>query len=247
MIKTTLSKSLAIINLGIIFILFLSKPSRANNYTINIGSSLNKSDISENCKQVFFYVINEIDSKEPQSISGYLDGNKQNLDLLIILTKNNVMTSPKLQIYWSNLIYEYCPAINQVKFGKDRTDWILKYILKNGNMISAFKEEPDIMGLDYSEARKIILDEGWKPVSARAIENYKYVDFLSSKYPEVYDCAGTGLAPCIFFFDNPDDNYYLKVVTAGQFDDNHRGGKITFVEVRSSMGGAEYKNHFLYQ
>ena len=246
MIKNTILKTLRLLNLASFAILLLAKPSQAE-YTINLSSSLDKSDLSENCKQVFFHVIADIDSKEPQKIRGYLDGNRQNLELSIILAKDNIMTSPQLQTYWSNLIYQNCSVINKVIFGKYRTDWSVNYVKKNGRMIAAFKDAPNVLGLDYKEARRTIIAEGWKPVYAKNNEMYGgYVDFVSAEYPEVYDCAGTGLVPCIFFFNNPDDNYYLKVTTAGQFDDNYSGGKITFVEVRSSMGGAEYETHFLY-
>ncbi len=243
--KAIALKNIGIINLVLFMSLFFANSIKAES-TIELRSSLSKSDISQTCKEVFFYVINDINSKEPQNIKGYLDSYKQNLELLLILSKNNVMTSPQLQTYWSNLIYQQCPAINQIEFGKYRTDWIVKYVLKNGKMISAFKEKPNILGLDYKQARKTIIAEGWKPVGAKNNGIGGYVNFVSSKYPEVYDCAGSGVVPCMFFFDNPDDNYYLKVTTAGQFDDNYNGGKITSVEVKSSMGGTEYENNSFY-
>lgn len=243
--KAIALKNIGIINLVLFMSLFFANSIKAES-TIKLGSSLSKSDISQNCQEVFFYVIDDINSKEPQDIKGYLDGFRQNLELSLILSKNNVMTSPKLQAYWSNLIHQYCPAINQVKFGKYRTDWSEKYVVKNGKMMSAFKEKPNILGLDYKQAREKILAEGWKPVDTKNDGIGGYVNFVAFEYPEVYDCAGSGVVPCMFFFDNPDDNYYLKVTTAGQFDDNYNGGKITSVEVKSSMGGTEYENNSFY-
>lgn len=210
------------------------------NYRANLSSTTKAEDLTSSCRQGLFNVLEDINSKEPQAIELNVDKQNERLDLSFTLNKSNVMASRGLQKYWSNLLYQYCPTVNEVRFGKAYTDWINRYILKNNRMIATFKDEPKIKGMEYGEARKQIIAAGWKPIKTRTYSyQSNYIDSLEAKFPEINDCAGSGLAPCIFYFENPDDYYYLKVVTLGQFfQDND--GRVSVVEVNSAMGGTEY-------
>ena len=233
-------KNLETISFGLFLSLFIANSAEAN-YTIKLSESVDGSDISPKCKQVFFNVFEDIYSKEPQQIRPYLDGNWQNLELMIVLDKDNVMTSPGLQTYWANVLYQKCPYINKVSFGKYPTDWIINYVQKNGKMIAAFKDGPNVLNLEYGKARKSILEQGWEPLNTDREEKIGgYTGFVASKYPEVYDCASTGAGPCIFFFKNPDDNYYLKISTISQFFDNE-DGKVADIEIIDIYEATDYK------
>ena len=233
-------EKLGTIGISLLLSLFIANSAEAN-YTIKLSESVDSSDISPKCKQVFFNVFEDIYSKEPQQIRPYLDGNWQNLELMIVLDKTNIMTSPGLQTYWSNILYNECSYISKVSFGRYATDWIINYVPKNGKMIAAFKEGPNVVNLEYRKARNIIIKEGWKPLNTEREEKIGgYTGFVASKYPEVYDCAGTGAGPCMFFFKNPDDNYYLRVVTTSQFFDDE-DGKVAGIEIIDVYGAIDYE------
>ena len=85
---------------------------------------------------------------------------------------------------------------------------------------SAYAEESDwwirIINIPYYEARKIILDNGWKPVQAERTDwdakhgvPHFYYD---AGYTEVVACSGTGMGYCAFKFYN-EKGEYLKVMT----------------------------------
>lgn len=80
---------------------------------------------------------------------------------------------------------------------------------------------PVITGLKYNKAREMLMAQGWQPAVTvslnRKMESIQAELFRSAGYPEVNDCAGTGLSPCVFYFR---DAYgkKLKVVTVGESD-----------------------------
>ena len=86
----------------------------------------------------------------------------------------------------------------------------------------AYAEKADwrtrIINAPYHEARKIILDNGWKPVQAERSDmdaEYGVPHFYyDAGYPEVLACSGTGMGYCAFKFYNEKGNY-LKVTTQG--------------------------------
>jgi hypothetical protein len=79
---------------------------------------------------------------------------------------------------------------------------------------------PNIYGKKYSEARKILIDEGWIPNERHFTYGDKFSygnakDFWDMGYHEIDDCAGTGLAPCKFDFYSPYGSY-VTVTTIGE-------------------------------
>lgn len=77
---------------------------------------------------------------------------------------------------------------------------------------------PVITGLPYSQARAMLIAEGWQPAQSRSPNAQWYGQakaFDSAGFWEIYNCAATEAAPCDLYFH---DAYggYLKVVTAGE-------------------------------
>lgn len=74
-----------------------------------------------------------------------------------------------------------------------------------------------ILNIPYHEARKIILQNGWKPYE-REDRNYDTMGFHAEDliknfgYIEVDACSGTGMGYCTFYFKNKHD-VYLRVTT----------------------------------
>ena len=72
-------------------------------------------------------------------------------------------------------------------------------------------------GMTYSEARQIILEQGWKPnpnVESN-LESTVVKAIFDRGYIEINDCSGTGEAPCRYEFVNQSGEL-LYVVTAGR-------------------------------
>ena len=80
---------------------------------------------------------------------------------------------------------------------------------------------PPMAEFTYHEGRKALIANGWQPVqTVRWQEKNEKLfgqasDFWEKGYVEVEDCAGTGLAPCIFLFRDVYGNH-LRVTTAGE-------------------------------
>ena len=83
---------------------------------------------------------------------------------------------------------------------------------------------PKINGMNYHNARKLILKEEWAPI--QPIYPKDKIPFTQTviyerfkPYPEVQGCSGTGLGYCTIFFTN--QTYDLLVVTTiGEDDPN---------------------------
>lgn len=79
-----------------------------------------------------------------------------------------------------------------------------------------FKDQ--IINMPYSEAREIIINNGWKPdKAARSDLDVKYRlphFYYKAEYKEVLACSGTGMGFCLFKFRNEKDEY-LRVTTRG--------------------------------
>ncbi len=115
--------------------------------------------------------------------------------------------------------------------------------------ISSFSEEefywsdvPFEEGQTIHEARSILIKNGWNPVnqhSDETPEEYSYLNtFIKAGVVEVVDCAGTGVAPCIFFYkkgekcitvytsgeENPEAGYYARI-NSFSFDCSQRPSK----------------------
>ena len=89
---------------------------------------------------------------------------------------------------------------------------------------------PDIKGMIFVKARKVIFATAWKPHVMRQadgsvknddgsvmdLDSFPEVkDFWSKGYKEVEDCAGTGNAPCLFNYNDKFGNR-LVVVSVGE-------------------------------
>ena len=86
------------------------------------------------------------------------------------------------------------------------------------------KSEPTLLlNFPYHEARKTILQSGWKP--AEDMPPYEEIGALAHQfrdlgYAEVEDCTGSGLLACLFYFQN-EEGEYLKIGTSGEYPDPH--------------------------
>lgn len=83
---------------------------------------------------------------------------------------------------------------------------------------------PRVLDLTYHKARPKLLAAGWQPFrtihhnSADTDTNTRFgngEEFWKKGYREIENCAGTGLAPCSFLFEDVYGNR-LRVTTAGE-------------------------------
>ena len=80
---------------------------------------------------------------------------------------------------------------------------------------------PEIAGLTYPRARRILLAAGWRPLktnSSAADVNVSYGNgpfFWRRGYVELESCSGTGVAACAFLFKDRFGNR-LRVTTEGE-------------------------------
>lgn len=88
------------------------------------------------------------------------------------------------------------------------------------------RPQPDVSGLsrlrqgmNYSQARQIILDAGWQGNYKRWQDVFEYGQerdvYYNNGWREVASCAGTGTAPCRFEFNDIHGNL-LVVITEGE-------------------------------
>lgn len=95
-----------------------------------------------------------------------------------------------------------------------------------------------IMDMNYHDARKIILQSGWRP--AEGMPPYEEIGaqahyFRDLGYAEVYDCAGDGLSPCSFYFQN-EKGEYLRIGTEGEEDnDTPPRARIIYAAIRDKI------------
>ena len=87
---------------------------------------------------------------------------------------------------------------------------------------SPSRKSVKLEGMDYIEARKVILSYGWKPL-AGGCGGGVVDDYLCRKYPEIGNCSGTGLGFCDMTFIRP--KRCLTIVTVGGSPDDRYGGE----------------------
>ncbi|MBX9401705.1 hypothetical protein K4L06_10310 [Lysobacter sp. BMK333-48F3] len=76
---------------------------------------------------------------------------------------------------------------------------------------------PRIEGLDLSKARARLFAQGWRgdpPQREEGVENF--LGGMIQAFPEVEDCAGTGMGFCRFAYRNP-AGHGLALITAGEY------------------------------
>lgn len=81
---------------------------------------------------------------------------------------------------------------------------------------------PPVSDLLFSEARELLLRQGWFPISSPANpmgnDGLQYGNgpyFIEKGYREVIDCSGSGLAPCRFAYRS-EAGQILHLVTVGE-------------------------------
>ena len=70
----------------------------------------------------------------------------------------------------------------------------------------------------YEEERSALLKQGLQavPLTHDASDLVCASDDFCKRYPEVIDCAGTGVNPCLFAYFRPRDREFLVVETYGE-------------------------------
>lgn len=93
------------------------------------------------------------------------------------------------------------------------------YLLIPILLLSCAKKPTDqtlLLNIPYHEARKVILENGWKPMPnhnrANIYTSSTAIEFQKLGFIEVDDCSGTGMGYCAFHFKN-DLDLYLIVTT----------------------------------
>lgn len=94
-----------------------------------------------------------------------------------------------------------------------------------------------ILDMNYHDARKIILQSGWQP--AVGLRPYDKIGALAHHfrnigYAEVDDCAGDGLSPCLFYFQN-DKGEYLKIGTEGEDNGIRSYPRVVYAAIRNKI------------
>ena len=88
----------------------------------------------------------------------------------------------------------------------------------SGSIKSNERQDPSLPrieeGLDYSKARKLLIDSGWTPVLQTELTG-PFGESVRKTYREARNCAGTGRAPCIFVFKDKRERILL-VNTVGE-------------------------------
>ncbi len=80
---------------------------------------------------------------------------------------------------------------------------------------------PNIVGMDMSAARQFLTQNGWAPLmggaSPMANDNlgFRADEVFETGWAETVSCSGSGLAPCLLRYKNP-DGFVLNVVTVGE-------------------------------
>ncbi|WP_173911043.1 hypothetical protein [Acinetobacter sp. Marseille-Q1618] len=103
--------------------------------------------------------------------------------------------------------------------------WVFSSITHAGECVpKKHAKIPNITGKSYHQARKLLIGNQWQPFRTLNIntakENLGYgngLTFWNKGYREVENCAGTGMAPCIFNFKDVYGNN-LKIYTEGEED-----------------------------
>ena len=94
------------------------------------------------------------------------------------------------------------------------------------------------MNMYYPDARKLILDSGWKP--AEGLSPYEEISavahgYRDMGYSEVDDCAGAGAtSPCLFYFQN-ENGEYLKIGTEGEYSPLHKRPRVVYAAIRDTI------------
>lgn len=88
------------------------------------------------------------------------------------------------------------------------------------------KDNPLIINMIYQDARKIILENGWKPVPGKRTDlDAKYFRprfYYDLGYTEVTACSGTGMGYCEFLFQNQEKEYLTVTTKGGDYSPNDK-------------------------
>lgn len=114
--------------------------------------------------------------------------------------------------------------------------WFLALVL----LTSCAEEQNNrsiIVGMYYPYARDLILKDGWTP--AKGMPAYEEIgatahDYRRAGYAEVYDCTGSGLELCNFYFQN-EKGEYLRIGTEGEENGLHKYPRIIHASIRNEI------------
>jgi len=82
-------------------------------------------------------------------------------------------------------------------------------------------EVPNIHGLPLAAARQFLIQNGWAPITsasspmANADLGVRQQEVFDTGFFEAVSCAGTGMAPCLFRYRDP-QGFVLEVVSVGE-------------------------------
>lgn len=97
--------------------------------------------------------------------------------------------------------------------------------------------QSSVMNFSYHDARKIIIQNGWKPATGlRPSEKIGALarHFRGLGYAEVDDCAGDSQSPCLFYFQN-DKGEYLKIGTEGEDNGIRAYPRVVYMAIRDKI------------
>jgi hypothetical protein len=91
-----------------------------------------------------------------------------------------------------------------------------------------------IIGMNYHDARKIILNSGWIP--AKGMPPYREIGaaahyFRDLGYSDVEECSGSGVELCNFYFQN-EAGEYLKIGTEAENNDRRIYPRVIYAAIK---------------
>jgi hypothetical protein len=84
-----------------------------------------------------------------------------------------------------------------------------------------------VLDLPYPKARKLVLDDGWRPRRFQITESPSAGCFHELGFSEVQQCSGTGLDNCLFFFARSSGEC-LQLITSGA----RESAKVSFAQLQ---------------
>jgi hypothetical protein len=150
--------------------------------------------------------------------------------------------SSRIKIFFSInvliLLISVITACSKVDDGESEVKKIPGFTCDSG-MKAVNRDTSDFLSIQenipYSEARKYIISQGWLPIPFSKISCDAGIgaDETRKQYPEVADCAGTGINPCIFEFIKNGD--LLVVYTIHESPIYVRNFKVSSAELSASI------------
>jgi hypothetical protein len=114
-----------------------------------------------------------------------------------------------------------------------RQQILLSLLLALGCACSAVAAPmPKLKGVPYPQARASLVAAGYVPVKVLSgNDSCEWNNDVCARFNENLNCAGTGLAPCIFLFQDRVSRRYHIVATIGDFERTKAGLNFDRVKV----------------